>query len=89
MENSNKIALALPTNRGLKPKTLQSLLELVAYKDYNYEINPTTRSGYWIAIKHLCRYLMSRTLSHRLLLPIIRQLNNLVQNTLSYADKDQ
>lgn len=33
-----KIAIALPTNRGLKPKTLQSLLELVAYKDYNYEI---------------------------------------------------
>ena len=33
-----KIAIALPTNRGLKPKTLQSLLELVAYKPYNYEI---------------------------------------------------
>lgn len=33
-----KIALALPTNRGIKPKTLQSLLELVAYKNYDYEI---------------------------------------------------
>lgn len=33
-----KIAIALPTNRGLKPKTLQSLLELVAYKPYNYVI---------------------------------------------------
>lgn len=33
-----KIAIALPTNRGIKPKTLQSLLELVAYKNYNYEI---------------------------------------------------
>jgi hypothetical protein len=35
-----KIAIALPTNRGLKPKTLQSLLELVAYKNYTYEIVP-------------------------------------------------
>jgi GT2 family glycosyltransferase len=33
-----KIAIALPTNRGLKPKTLQSLMELVAYKPYSYEI---------------------------------------------------
>lgn len=33
-----KICLALPTNRGLKPRTLQSLLELVAYKQYDYHI---------------------------------------------------
>ncbi len=33
-----KVALALPTNRGLKPQTLQSLLELVAYKNYDYQI---------------------------------------------------
>lgn len=33
-----KIAIALPTNRGVKPKTLQSLMELVAYKRYSYEI---------------------------------------------------
>lgn len=33
-----KITIALPTNRGIKPKTLQSLLELVAYKPLNYGI---------------------------------------------------
>ena len=38
MDTTIKIAVAMPTNRGLKPKTLQSLLELVAYKAYNYEI---------------------------------------------------
>jgi GT2 family glycosyltransferase len=38
MDTNLKIGICMPTNRGLKPKTLQSLLELVAYKPYTYEI---------------------------------------------------
>lgn len=37
-----KIAIGLPTNRGLKPKCFQSLLELIAYKPYNYHIIVST-----------------------------------------------
>lgn len=36
--DTTKIGIALPTNRGLKPKTLQSLLELIVYRPYAYEI---------------------------------------------------
>lgn len=32
------IAITIPTNRGFKPKTVQSLLEMVAYKKLDYHI---------------------------------------------------
>lgn len=40
-----KIAIGLPTNRGLRPKCLQSILQLLAYKKYDYEIIVSTK-GY-------------------------------------------
>lgn len=40
-----KIALGIPTNRLVKPKTGLSLLELVAYSKYDYEFIVSTR-GY-------------------------------------------
>lgn len=52
-----KIAIALPTNRGLKPKTLQSLLELIAYKNFNFEIIigtegfTTAENRTWMTVK--------------------------------------
>lgn len=39
---NTKIGIALPTNRGLKPKCLQSVLEMLAYKPYDYEILVST-----------------------------------------------
>src|SRR3990167_2597666 len=33
-----KVGICLPTNRGLKPKCLHSLLEMVAYRRYDYRI---------------------------------------------------
>ena len=33
-----KIAICLPANMGVKPKTLQSLLEMVAFKSHDYVI---------------------------------------------------
>lgn len=57
MEPSVKIAVALPTNRGLKPKTLQSLLELIAYKDFNFNIIigtegfNTAENRTWLTVK--------------------------------------
>lgn len=56
----------MPTNRLIKPKTTASVMNLVAYKDYDYEIIVSTR-GYntsenrnWIAtqaVKRGCDYL--------------------------------
>src|SRR3990167_10893674 len=40
-----KIALGIPTNRLIKPKTALSLLRLVAYSKYEYEIIVSTK-GY-------------------------------------------
>lgn len=61
-----KIGLGLPTNRLIKPKTAQSLLELVAFSKHNFEFIVSTR-GYntaenrnWIsaqAVKKGCDYL--------------------------------
>lgn len=45
MNTTPKIALALPTNRGVKPKCLQSLLEIVAHNDYNWHVIVSTE-GY-------------------------------------------
>lgn len=45
MSGTPKIAIGLPTNRGLKPKCLQSLLEMLAYKAYDYHIVVSTK-GY-------------------------------------------
>ena len=42
---SIKIGIGLPTNRQVRPKTVQSLLELVAHSKYDYHINISTR-GY-------------------------------------------
>jgi len=52
-----KIALGLPTNRLVKPKTAQSLMELIAYSDYEFKIIVSTRgyntaeNGNWITAK--------------------------------------
>lgn len=35
---TNKIGICLPTNRGLRPKCLQSLLDLIAYKQHDFHI---------------------------------------------------
>ena len=62
-----RIALAIPTNRSVKPKTAQSLLNLVAFsKDINFDILVSSR-GYntsenrnWLAAKAVnsgCDYL--------------------------------
>ena len=40
-----KIAIGIPTNRLIKPKTAKSLLELVAYSKHDYKIIVSTR-GY-------------------------------------------
>ena len=37
-----KIGIGLPTNRGIKPKTLQSILELIAHNSYDYSILVST-----------------------------------------------
>lgn len=39
---NHKICIALPTNRGLRPKCLQSVLEMLAYKSYDYHILVST-----------------------------------------------
>ncbi len=52
-----KIAIGLPTNRGLKPKNLQSILDMVAYKEYDYEIIiavegfNTAENRTWLTVK--------------------------------------
>ena len=61
-----KIALGIPTNKLVKPKTAQSLLDLVAYSDYDFKIIVSSR-GYntsenrnWIATQAVnsgCDYL--------------------------------
>ena len=61
-----KITIGIPTNRLIKPKTAQSLLNLVAYSKHDYIILISTR-GYntsenrnWIAAKAInngCDYL--------------------------------
>ena len=61
-----KIAIGLPTNRLVKPKTAESLMKLVDYSNYDLEIIVSTR-GYntaenrnWItaqAVKKGCDYL--------------------------------
>jgi GT2 family glycosyltransferase len=43
-----KIALGLPTNRGVKAKTVHSLMELVAHLQHEYEIIVSTK-GYNLA----------------------------------------
>lgn len=43
-----KIALAVPTNRGIRPKTVQCLLELVAHGGYEFEIIIASE-GYTVA----------------------------------------
>jgi len=61
-----KIALGIPTNRLVKPKTAQSLLDLVAFSDHDFKILVSSR-GYntsenrnWIATQAVnsgCDYL--------------------------------
>lgn len=56
MGTTQKIAICLPTNRGLKPKCLQSLLEIVS-KQGSYEIFVSTEgfttaeNRTWLAVK--------------------------------------
>lgn len=38
-----KIAICLPTNRGLRPKTLESLLKLIAHSKLEYEVLISTK----------------------------------------------
>ena len=62
----SKIAIGVPTNRLVKPKTAQSLLDLVAYSEHDYKILVSSR-GYntsenrnWIATQAVnsgCDYL--------------------------------
>jgi len=40
-----KIAIGLPTNRGIKPKTAFSLMKMIAHSKYDYQIIVSTR-GY-------------------------------------------
>jgi len=61
-----KIAIGLPTNRLVKPKMAESMMRLIAYSDYDFEIIVSTR-GYttaenrnWItaqAVKKGCDYI--------------------------------
>src|SRR3989337_1394961 len=48
MENKLKITIGIPTNRGLRPKMAQSLLDLVALGGYNFHI-VIAEEGYTIA----------------------------------------
>ncbi len=48
MENQIKILLGIPTNRLIKPKTVQSLLDMVAYSKVQYHII-VAQEGFTIA----------------------------------------
>jgi len=45
---TNKVTLAVPSNRGINPKTMQCLLELVIHGGYEFEIL-VAEEGYTIA----------------------------------------
>lgn len=67
MERKTKIAIGLPTNRGIKPQTAVSIAEMVANSDYDFHFIISTK-GYtcaenrnWItaqAIKNDCTHLL-------------------------------